>query len=331
MPIAIPNNQPGDPTSDPEGQNPHRGFDFTSAIAGTSIYPLAPGTIYDIIPEDPARHIATIIQDVDFDDNGTPDGVRVEYRHVVTLTGTPPKGDPVSLSKAIAKVASSGRLTIRLKGNTRYGNDLVVTPACFYDGVTAWNDGNDTSFTGQSWYFTNEPERVYLVAYGRDPNTGAIIPPSEVTIFHEKQVEGQYPSFWRESAMTQVPGSNPPTYTFDFLDYRDESGQPYYFPDGQKVRTIKRVSLGNDPDLYRWAFCPASFERPAENPQQWAPYGYVWYYWFMPNLPLDHQWYSQVEAHQTDTRYSWETNRLTDLYYPEIPPPWDNTPFYWHA
>jgi len=334
--VAIPFNQPGDSAQDPYLENPHRGLDFTFSSTGTSVYAVAYGTILSVTRD--ASGYYSVTQDIDFENDGAMDGIKVEYRNLVLGRKSPQPGTWVTPSTFLGTAGRDRtgipRLHVRLIGNARYKSDVAVSPTYpFYDGVTSWYDGNDTAFTGYHWYSHQDGDKVYLVAYGRNPGTGEIVAPSEVTIFHEKYYAGKSTTSWRESQMMQVVGDHP-TYMFDFLGYRDANGQPYYTRDGQTVRYIYRVKFGSDPNVYQWAFSPPAYERPYENPNDW---GYRDYYFMVHDLPRDplvHYWFSQIDPSQDDARYSWDDYELNYLFYHNIydpnDPDKDDTPFEWN-
>lgn len=332
------------PENDPYGENPHRGIDFTAVTVDTNVYALAYGKIVSVSPPDGSGCV-TIVQDVDFEDDKILDGIRIEYRHITKTRNTPGQGASVSPSTFLGMVGygpdgTTPRLHIRLTG--KVGTSwLVTSPYYFYDNAVNWQYGNDTSFTGSVFSYVNDLANLHIIAYGRGA-TGEIVPPSEVTVFHQKYTPGQALGVWRESQMTQV-SSAPYTYAFDFFDYRDPAdGKQFYFPDGESIAAIIRLRLGSNPDLYQWAFTPAAYERPLEDPNQWGGHQVGFHYMTMPNDPLPHSWYSQMVADQDDARCRWNNNSLNGLLYPSIVPPngpppvpydpdRDITPFYWDA
>ncbi len=331
--ISIPFNQPSDQPTDPERENPHRGMDFASpAIENTKIYAVAYGRIVSVTEE--PNGCVTIQEQLDIAHDGTLDGVKAEYRHLYPTRQTPAVGASVTPSSFLGEVGRDGdnvvRLHYRMYG--KIGTTWYETSPCwpYYDGVTAWQDGNDTSFTGQCFFYSSDMQNVHFITYGRDAS-GVLEPPTEVKIFHYDYRFSHWQDTWRESTMTQV-SSSPPTYAFDFMDYT-ENGEHCYFPDGQRVLFFFRVKFGTDPNAYQWAFAPAGYERPWEDPNDWGTRTKYVYYCDMPYVPLEHYWMSQKRAEQPDMRYGWEDAELDFLYYHDIwNPTWDldrnTTPFY---
>jgi len=328
-PVTVPFNQPGDSVNDPYLENPHRGLDFTFSDTGTSVYAVAPGTILSVTQD--AGGFYTITQDIDFENDGVMDGIRVEYRHLILGKRPPQPGASVTPSTLLGTVGRDRtgwpRLHLRLFGDARYKSGVAVSPVYpFYDGVTEWYDGNDTAFTGYHYYSHQDGDKVYLIAYGRNLATGEIVAPTEVTIFHEKYYYCKPLTFWRENSMTQV-NSEHPTYMFDFLGYRDANNQPYYIRDGQRVRYIYRVRFGSDPNVYQWAF--------SQNPNDWDYHSYYFLVHDLPCDPLPHYWFSQIDPSQDDARYSWDDCDLHYLFYHNIYDPNDEdksrTPFEWNV
>ncbi len=321
-PVSLPFNQP-EPLDDPYGESPHRGMDFTGAAVGTNVYALAYGVIVSVSDPDALGRV-TIVQDVDFENDKVLDGIRIEYRQVTKTRNTPGQNASVSPTTFLGTVCygpdgTIPRLHIRLTGlvGTSW---LVTSPYYFYDNAVNWQFGNDTSFTGSVFSYASDLANLHIIAYGRGA-AGEIVPPSEVTVFHQKYTPGQALGVWRESQMTQV-SSAPYTYAFDFFDYLDPAdGKQYYFPDGETVAAIIRLRFGSNPDLYQWAFTPAAYERPFEDVNQWSGRQVWFYYMTMPNDPLPHSWYSQMVADQDDARCRWNNHSLNGLLYPSIVPP----------
>lgn len=349
------------PYGQPDGgaENPHRGYDIDFRRTGTEVYAVAAGWASASLQPDGSY---SVFHRVDFDENATADGFRVEYRHIVPDPSIPRDGRELEVTSStllgtVGRDGTTPRLQLCVLGNKVIPSggsnpyESYLKPYPFYRYAAGWNGGKDTSLINYQ-YYTSADGKMYLTAYRATPN-GERIPPSEVVVFHDRLLdaphgEGVIPVYqdpeWHLSTMTRL--ADQITYVFDPLTY--EYSYPsftFYYPkDGTRVHYICRVRFpfDTDPNAYVWSFSPGQWERPYEDVRDWKAAGYAFSSWYhyLPYEQLPHQWFSQQDPSQWDTRYSWDDTLLNKLFFPNLQPVYVNgvpdysrsqMPFDWYA